>query len=118
MLKYTIEYREIKIKSVGGKVVNIIKQATFKIYFENFNRKGYLTLIKFTKGGQVINELELNILFGNDFLYLYRININYRTEIIIFKNFNNFYIDFVIQVNFKVYIGRVIIIKKITLLLG
>ena len=64
--------------------MNITEQVIFVIYLLNFNKKGYFILIKFKKSGQVIDEFELNILFGNNFLYSYRVNTDYKTDTITF----------------------------------
>lgn len=49
-LEYTIKVRDTEVKGVGGKLVRISEWATFKIYFESFDKSGNLILIKFIKG--------------------------------------------------------------------
>ncbi|KAK3946658.1 hypothetical protein QBC32DRAFT_191444, partial [Pseudoneurospora amorphoporcata] len=117
-LEHSIEKREAKVKGVGGRAVNITEWATFKVYLEGFDKEGHPTLMKFTKGAWVVEELEPNVLFGNDFLHAYAANTDHKTSTITFQNLDDFCVDFIAQANSKACTRRVTTVKKTTILPG
>ncbi|KAJ4369260.1 hypothetical protein N0V85_009100, partial [Neurospora sp. IMI 360204] len=117
-LVHTTETRHAKVKGVGGRPVKINEWATFEVYLEGFDKQGQPTLMKFKKGGWVVDELEPNVLFGNDFLHSYAANTDYKTGTITFRDLDDFCVDFVAQENAKPCVRKVTTTSKTTLLSG
>ena len=86
-LEYKVENRIGKVKGVNGKAIRLSQWATFTIYLVGSNN-GQATLIKFRRLAQVIPNLTPNLLLGNDFIDLYKADIDYGTKEVRLGNIN------------------------------
>ena len=86
-LEYKVENQAGKVKGVNGKAIRLSQWATFTIYLVGSDN-GQATLIKFRRSAQVMPNLIPNLLLGNDFIDLYKADIDYGTKEVRLGNIN------------------------------
>lgn len=78
-LDYTVENCNGKVKGVGDKLLGLNQWATFTIHLLGL-QNGKPTLMKFKRSAWVVDYLDPNLLLGNEFLDLYKADIDYGTR--------------------------------------
>ncbi|ORY62208.1 uncharacterized protein BCR38DRAFT_437847, partial [Pseudomassariella vexata] len=93
-LKHTIENRRGMVKGIGKKSMKVTEWATFTFYLHGTDESGP-TVMKFTKSGWVVeDDLEPNMLVGNDMLHPHGANICYENFTVTFTHLYKFTVDF------------------------
>lgn len=115
-LDHTVERRKGKVKGVGNGTVRVDQWATFTYHLPGRDKDGNPVIMKFRKSGWVVDDdLEPNLLLGNDTLHPYQASISYETSSVAFAAFDGFTIDFDVHRRGKACVRKVACAIKATL---
>ncbi|KAI1484861.1 hypothetical protein F5X96DRAFT_683273 [Biscogniauxia mediterranea] len=118
-LEHTIEERKGKVKGVGKKKVHCTNWATFTLYVPGTEVDGEQTFVKMVKQGWVLeDELEPNVLIGNDLLKPYGATISYPDGTVTFETLNGWKVPFEVEYRARPCTRKVTLAQRVTLAPG
>jgi hypothetical protein len=117
-LQHSVERRRGNVKGVGEEKLRLSEWATFKIYLPGKDQLGRDTLMEFEKSAWVLDNLQPNLLLGNDFIHCYECVIDYQSTTITYNAVNGFKVDFEVETRSLPCVRKVTTQRKIVLLPG